>query len=112
MTVDRDAVFDALADPTRRQVITYLSERGTMNATELAAELPVSRQAVSKHLASLQEAGLVSVRREGRETLYKLTPGPLAGAMSWMAEVGAAWDGRLEALHDYLSQGRRARRSH
>ena len=98
-------VFDALADPNRRYLLEALAQRDTVTATELAAELPVSRQAVAKHLAALNEAGLVESRREGRETRYELTPGPLAGAMDWMAGVGAAWDSRLARLSTHLSGG-------
>jgi len=95
-------VFDALADPNRRYVVEALAERETATATELAAELPVSRQAVAKHLAALNHAGLVESRREGRETRYELTPGPLGDAMDWMASVGAEWDARLDALRAHL----------
>jgi DNA-binding transcriptional ArsR family regulator len=98
-------VFDALADPNRRYVVEALAERDTATATELAAELPVTRQAVAKHLAALNEAGLVESRREGRETRYELTPGPLAAAMDWMASVGADWDSRLAKLRTHLTGG-------
>jgi DNA-binding transcriptional ArsR family regulator len=98
-------VFDALADPNRRYVVEALAHRPTATATELAAELPVTRQAVSKHLAALGEAGLVESERAGRETRYRLTPGPLGQAMDWMAEVGAEWDTRLGRLRDHLSGG-------
>ena len=98
-------VFDALADPNRRFVLEALSQRDTATATELAAEMPVTRQAVAKHLAALNEAGLVESRREGRETRYELTPGPLATAMDWMAGVGAEWDSRLERLRTHLTGG-------
>jgi DNA-binding transcriptional ArsR family regulator len=93
-----DDVFAALADPTRREVLRSLSERPELTASRLAGELPITRQAVTKHLAALHRAGLVEPRREGRETHYKLTPAPLADAMGWMAEVGASWDRRLERL--------------
>jgi DNA-binding transcriptional ArsR family regulator len=96
-------VFDALADPNRRYVLEALAERETATATELAAELPVTRQAVAKHLAALNEAGLVESRREGRETRYELTPAPLGVAMDWMAGVGAQWDSRLAALQRHLT---------
>jgi DNA-binding transcriptional ArsR family regulator len=93
-----DRVFDALADATRREVVRRLSERGPMTATELASELPVSRQAVAKHLSTLAEAGLVRSERLGREHRYRLTPAPLAEAVGWMASIGAEWDVRLERL--------------
>ena len=98
-------VFDALADPHRRYVLEALAQRDTATATELAAELPVTRQAVAKHLAALNEAGLVESRREGRETRYELTPGPLGAAMDWIASVGADWDSRLARLEKHLSGG-------
>jgi DNA-binding transcriptional ArsR family regulator len=88
-------VFGALADPSRRQVIGYLSERGTATATELTGELPMTRQAVAKHLATLADAGLVESERQGRETRYRLT------------ENGEEWDDRLDALRRHL-EGRRA----
>ena len=102
-------VFDALADANRRYVLEALAERETATATELAAELPVTRQAVAKHLAALNEAGLVESRREGRETRYELTPGPLGTAMDWMASVGAEWDARLAALRRHLNSSRERR---
>ena len=103
-------VFDALADPNRRYVLQALAERETATATELAAELPVTRQAVSKHLAALNEAGLVESRREGRETLYELTPAPLGEALDWIAGVGSEWDSRLSRLSTHLSGGSPRRR--
>jgi DNA-binding transcriptional ArsR family regulator len=93
-----DAVFAALADPTRRAVLSSLSTRPQLTASRLAGELPITRQAVAKHLAALHRAGLVQARREGRETRYELTPAPLADAMGWMAEVGGRWDDRLDRL--------------
>ena len=68
-------VFAALADPTRREVMRSLAEQPGLTASSLAGDLPMSRQAVSKHLSALSGAGLVSARREGRETRYTLTPG-------------------------------------
>jgi DNA-binding transcriptional ArsR family regulator len=92
-----DAIFAALADPTRRDVIGRLA-REPASASRLALELPVSRQAVAKHLAALDRAGLVAARREGRELRYALNPEPMADAMAWMASVGARWDERLARL--------------
>ena len=91
-------VFSALADPNRRFLVEALARRETATATELAAELPVTRQAVAKHLAALSEAGLVTAGRAGRETRYRLTPAPLAEAVTWMERVGAEWDERLRTL--------------
>ena len=96
------AVFSALADTNRRRVVGYLAEHETATATELATELPVTRQAVAKHLAALSAAGLVESGRLGRETRYRLTPEPMTAAMAWMASVGAQWDERLRALRTYL----------
>ena len=106
MTDQTARVFDALADPNRRYVLQALAGRVDATATELASELPVTRQAVAKHLAALTEAGLVEGRREGRETRYELTPEPLGEAMDWIASVGAEWDTRLRALRRHLGKRR------
>ena len=96
MTVD--AVFAALADPTRRALLQDVATRGTATATELAAERAVSRQAVAKHLGLLADAGLVAPQRAGRETRYRPTPEPFGDAIAWMTEVGGRWDERLRRL--------------
>jgi DNA-binding transcriptional ArsR family regulator len=101
-------VFAALADPTRRTIMREVSERGSATATELAPPLGVTRQAVAKHLAVLADARLVDARREGRETRYRPTPAPLGEAISWMTEIGGAWDERLAALERQVAR-RRAR---
>jgi len=95
-------VFLALADPHRRYVVETLAERGDATATELAAELPVTRQAVAKHLVALRDAGLVEATRAGREMRYRLTPRPLDDAASWIERVGAQWDARLAALRRHV----------
>ena len=102
-----DAIFAALADPTRRQVIQALSQQGPATATGLAANLPVTRQAVTKHLSALADAGLVTATRRGREKIYQISPRPLTDAVSWMADVGARWDERLAALRDHVTSRRR-----
>jgi len=96
--VDVGAVFSALADPTRREVVRSLAAEPGLTASHLAGELPITRQAVAKHLNALSGAGLVTARREGRETRYTLTPAPLAEAIEWMTAVGAQWDDRLARL--------------
>ena len=92
------AVFEALADPTRRAVLTLVGRQGPVTATELAAHLPVSRQAVAKHLDALRTAGLVESDKHGRDVRYGLKPEGLDHASAWMDDVGAAWDRRLSAL--------------
>jgi DNA-binding transcriptional ArsR family regulator len=98
MTDPAGPVFSALSDPTRRTVVEALAGRETATATELASELPVTRQAVSKHLTALGTAGLVASERRGRETHYRLTPEALSDALGWMEQVGAQWERRLDAL--------------
>jgi DNA-binding transcriptional ArsR family regulator len=97
-TPGMDAVLTALADPTRRLLLDALSERGRASATTLAGELPVSRQAVVKHLRVLEVAALVSGERVGREVLYRVSPAALDASARWMAGLAAAWDRRLSAL--------------
>jgi DNA-binding transcriptional ArsR family regulator len=97
-----DRVFAALSDPTRRGVLERIGDAGEASATQLARDLPISRQAIAKHLASLEAAGLIADRRAGREVLYRVTPAPMSGAMSWMATVGAQWDDRLASLRRHL----------
>jgi DNA-binding transcriptional ArsR family regulator len=96
------AVFGALADPTRRALLSAIADQRYATATELAEGLPISRQAVLKHLGALTEAGLLDRQRSGREVRYRLTPAPLSEAVSWMADVGAQWDERLAALKHEL----------
>jgi DNA-binding transcriptional ArsR family regulator len=100
-----DAVFAALADPTRRRLLGRLAEQQSATATELAASETVSRQAIVKHLRSLDDAGLVTPSRTGREVRYALTPEPLEDAVGWMATVGAQWDRRLARLRGRLEAG-------
>jgi DNA-binding transcriptional ArsR family regulator len=101
-----DAVFGALSDPTRRRLLSLLDDRGEASATELARDLPVSRQAVVKQLGALAGAGLVASRREGREVRFRPTPAPMSEAMAWMTTVGAQWDERLAALQRELARTR------
>jgi len=104
-----DAVFGALADGTRRRLLALLGEHGEASATDLARELPITRQAVQKHLGTLSGAGLVSARRAGREVLYRPTPAPMSEAMAWMAEVGGQWDERLAALERQIAASGRTK---
>jgi DNA-binding transcriptional ArsR family regulator len=101
-----DRVFDALGDPGRRSLVEAVAARGSATATELSAGLPVTRQAVSKQLSALADAGLLRATRTGRETRYEVTPEPLEDAVAWMVEVGAAWDDRLGRLRTSLERKR------
>jgi DNA-binding transcriptional ArsR family regulator len=102
------AVFGALADPTRRHLVEALAAEPGATATGLASSLPISRQAVAKHLKLLGEAGLVSSRRSGREARFELDPAPLADAAAWLGAIGSEWDTRLGSLQRLLSDDRLA----
>ena len=94
-----DATFAALADPTRRRVLGLLAERADgATASELSRELPVTRQAIAKHLAALDAARLVTPLRRGRDVRYTVSPAPLEDAVAWMTRVGDQWDTRLARL--------------
>jgi DNA-binding transcriptional ArsR family regulator len=98
VNAEPDDVFAALADPTRQRLLEVLADRVEATATVLAAELPVSRQAVVKHLAILDRAGLVVGHRQGREVRYAVRPERLAATARWMARLAADWDNRLAAI--------------
>jgi DNA-binding transcriptional ArsR family regulator len=104
-----EQVFDALGDPGRRSLVSSVAARGSATATELAAELPVTRQAVAKQLVALADAGLLRSTKVGRETRYELTPERLGDAAAWLVEVGARWDERLARLGETLATARAAR---
>ena len=84
-----DEIFTALADGTRREIVDTLAERGASTATQLAADMPITRQAVAKHLTHLHRAELVVPERRGRETRYRLTTDPLSEAIGWLDHVCA-----------------------
>lgn len=93
-----DDVFVALADPMRRRVLHTLSIRNGATATLLAETLPVTRQAIVKHLAVLENAGLVEARKHGREVRFVVRPERLESTAHWMRDVAAAWDRRLDTI--------------
>ena len=99
------AVFGALSDPTRRTILDHLATHDAATATELAAVVPMSRQAVGKHLQTLNRVGFVAPLRDGREVRYRLVPAPLAEAGEWIAREGARWDRRLSRLRAHLEDG-------
>jgi DNA-binding transcriptional ArsR family regulator len=95
---EEDALWAAVADPTRRRVLDALLEHGEANTTMLAEGLPVTRQAVAKHLVVLDRVGLVASHRRGREVRYAVRPDRLDDAAEAMARVAARWDRRLAAI--------------
>ena len=91
-------MFGALSDPTRRALLERSRRGPTRPRPSSRPELPITRQAVLKHLSALADAGLVDRERAGREVHYRVTPAPLSDAVSWMADVGGQWDERLASL--------------
>lgn len=92
------AVFAALADPTRRLLVRTLASAGPATISQLAAELPITRQATAKHLGVLAEAGLVTITAAGRERRCTFNSDALNDAVTWMLATGDGWDRRLERL--------------
>ena len=100
-----EQVFAALADPTRRAILAALASGGPATATDLADRLPVTRQAIAKHLALLAEAGLVMAEHgERRRVRYRLRSAPMQVAQQFLAALARDWDGPLDALKDHLDQ--------
>jgi DNA-binding transcriptional ArsR family regulator len=99
-----EQVFVALADPTRRAILAALATDGRSTATDLASRLPISRQAIAKHLTLMTEAGLVSREPgERRRIRYRLRSEPVLLAQQFLAALAHDWDDRLEALQHYLA---------
>lgn len=98
-----DGVFTSLADPMRRAVLQAVADRGPLTATELAAQLPVTRQAIAKHLEVLRAAGLVRSARDGRDVRFSFDGAPLVDAVAWIEAVGDRWDRRLADLRERLA---------
>jgi DNA-binding transcriptional ArsR family regulator len=101
-----EQVFIALADPTRRAILAALAVGGPATATDLAGRLPITRQAIAKHLALLSEAGLVTAEPgERRRVRYRLHSAPMQVAQQFLAALARDWDGPLAALRSHLDQG-------
>jgi DNA-binding transcriptional ArsR family regulator len=98
-----NAVFVALADPTRRQLLERLAV-GPTTATGLSDRFPITRQAVVKHLGMLAEAGMVAKERHGREVRYHLEGAPLDEATAWLSALSAQWERRLLRLKRYVEE--------
>jgi predicted transcriptional regulator len=93
-----DQVWSAVGDPTRRRMLDLLLTDGSGTATTLSGQLPVTRQAVAKHLGVLHRVGLVHVTPSGRDRLYQVDEAQLARAVAQLSAVGAAWDARLRRI--------------
>jgi DNA-binding transcriptional ArsR family regulator len=101
-----EQVFAALADPTRRAILAALASRGPATATDLAVDLPITRQAIAKHLGLLAEAGLVTAEPgERRRVRYRLHSAPMRVAQQFLAALARDWDSALGALTDHLGLG-------
>ena len=100
-----EAIFTAVADPTRRALLERLRTGGPLSLTKLAAPLSISRQAVTKHLRVLESSGLISARRVGRERIHRLEAAPLRQVERWLEPYEAFWDERLQRLRNHLEDG-------
>ena len=104
-----DDLWSAIGEPVRRQVIDRLLENGTGTASSLSDALPVTRQAVSKHLVVLERAGLVTSTIVGRERIFEPDAAQLARAAAQLAAVGSSWGGRLRRIADIAEDLERAK---
>jgi DNA-binding transcriptional ArsR family regulator len=93
-----DGLWSAIADPSRRRILDLLVAGGDATASSLSLQVPFTRQAVAKHLGVLEEAGLVSRRKEGREVLFAIEPSRLDEATQALSDVAQAWDRRLRMI--------------
>jgi ArsR family transcriptional regulator, cadmium/lead-responsive transcriptional repressor len=93
-----DELWSAIADPSRRRVLDLLVSHGDVSASWLAGRVPFSRQAVSKHLVVLEQARLITRRKQGREVLYQVEADRLDQATQAMSDLAAQWDSRLNAI--------------
>lgn len=99
------SVFEAIADPTRRQIVELVSH-GEMPAGDIASVFDVSRPAISRHLRVLREAGLLVSRGDGQRRVYRLEPAALDELDDWLRQTRSFWAGRLDALEEHLQQRR------
>jgi DNA-binding transcriptional ArsR family regulator len=98
------AAFYAMADPTRRHLLERLRRDGPLSLSQLTAGLPMTRQAVTKHLERLREAGLLRIERRGRQRIHELDPEPIREVAEFLAPYAAAWDKRLARLIAHLEE--------
>lgn len=101
--IQQNDVFHAIAHPARRAILVTLKD-GERSASELAEPFRMSFPAISQHLRVLEDSALVTVRRDGRNRLYRLRPRPLRDVVSWIDEFAAFFGQRLDALGEYLDR--------
>ena len=95
--------FEALADPTRRQIVEMLAAQGQLPASDIASRFAISAPAISQHLKILREAGLVDMEKRKQQRLYQLNPATLAQVETWAQQTAARWHARYRALDDLLA---------
>ena len=101
-TESDERIFAALADPTRRELLSKLAENSPLTATQLKQVFPISRQGIMKHLDLLAEAGLVQTYTQGREKRYLLAPERLHSVTTWIEAIDAVWEERLQRLKAFV----------
>ena len=97
-------IFAALGEPTRIGLIDQLGDGAPRSISTLARDLPISRQALTKHLRVLEVAGLATVERDGRETLYRIDPAGLLAAEAWIGTVSRQWDSAIDRLKRHVEE--------
>ncbi len=98
----RRDVFQAIADPTRRDIITLLASGDSLNLNSIADQFEISRPAISKHIKILEECNLIDIQQEGRERICELKPEELEPVSDWVEKNRKLWNSRLDRLENYL----------
>jgi DNA-binding transcriptional ArsR family regulator len=100
-------IFQALADPTRRQIVELLAQYGQLPATEISDNFPVTPQAISQHLKVLREANLVRVEKRAQQRIYRINPAAMLELENWSRKLRHLWDQRFDALEQVLLEEKR-----
>lgn len=106
----RRDVFQAIADPVRREIIALLSQ-DIMSINEISTQFEISRPAVSKHIKILNECGLIKITRQGRERFCEIQPAELVPAFLWLDQYRDLWEDRLDSFEAYLNQYKKTRKN-
>ena len=97
-------LFAALGEPTRLGLVERLRDGSERSIAALASDLPISRQALTKHLKVLEATRIATSRRDGRETVYRIDPGGLVAAERWIADVSEQWDRAIDRLKKHVEE--------